>query len=86
MLASNVSFESMMRVAAGNKPLALATSYIQVEYGKEELLAAWDGFTHTSDNYAQRFQSRKAVCDEFSNALNEYIDYLGESSFIQVGS
>lgn len=86
MLASNVTFESMMRVAAVNKPLALATSYIQVEYGKDELLAAWDGFTHTADNYGQRFKSRKAVCDEFSNVLNEYIEYLGESAFIQVGS
>lgn len=86
MIASEVAFDSMMRVAAGYKLLALATSYIQVEYGKEELLACWDGFVHTSDNYGQTFKSRKAVCDEFSNALNEYIEYLGESSFVQVGS
>jgi hypothetical protein len=86
MLASEVAFDSMMRVASGNKPMALATSYIQVEYGKDELLACWDGFVHTSDNYGQTFKSRKAVCEEFSNVLNEYIDYLGESAFIQVGS
>lgn len=86
MLASDVSFVSMMRVAAGNKHLAIATSYIQVEYGLEDLQACWDGFIHTSDNYGQHFKSRKQVCEEFSNALNEYIEYLGESVHLEVGS
>jgi hypothetical protein len=86
MLASSVSFESMMRIAAGNKSLAIATSYLQVEYGLSELQACWDGFTHTSDNYGQTFKNRKLVCEEFSNALNEYIEYLGESVHLEVGS
>lgn len=86
MIASDVSFPQMMRVAAGNKTLALAASYLQVEYGLGELQACWEGFTHTSDNYDQTFKSRKQVCEEFSNALNEYIEYLGESSHLQVGS
>lgn len=86
MIASDVSFIQMMRVAAGNKSLATATSYLQVEYGLDELQACWDGFIHTSDDYNQEFKNRKQVCEEFSNALNEYIDYLGESSHLQVGS
>ena len=85
MIASQVTFEQMMRVGAGNRDLGLATSYIQVEYGIDELHACWDGFTHTSDTFEQTFKSRKQVCDEFTYALTEYIDYLGESSFIEVG-
>ena len=85
MLASQVSFESMMRIASGQRELAFATSYLQVEYGLDDLRACWDGFIHTSDNYGQEFKSRKAVCEEFSYALNEYIEYLGESVYLKVG-
>jgi hypothetical protein len=85
MLASQVSFESMMRIAAGRRELAFATSYLQVEYGLDDLRACWDGFVHTSDDYGQEFKSRKAVCGEFSYALNEYIECLGESIHLKVG-
>ena len=78
MIASQVSFDQMMRVAAGNPDLGVAASYLQVEYGLSELLACWDGFVHTSDAYGQEFKSRKQICLEFSNALNEYLEYLGE--------
>lgn len=86
MIASQISFDSMMRFAAGNRDLGLSTSYIQVEYGREELLACWDGFVHTSDTFDLHFKSRKQVCEEFTNALTEYIDYLGESSSLEMGS
>lgn len=85
MFASEVSFEQMMRVAAGNAHLAFATSYLQVEYGISELRACWDGFTDTSNAYERTFKSRKQICDEFSNALSEYLDYLGEPIPIKVG-
>jgi hypothetical protein len=86
MIASQVSFDQMMRVAAGNPDLGVSASYLQVEYGLNELKACWDGFVHTSDAYAQEFKSRKQVCLEFSDALNEYLEYLGESTSLKVGS
>jgi hypothetical protein len=85
MLASDVSFEEMRRVAAGNPELGVPASYMQVEYGLSELEACWDGFVHTSDNFLQSFKNRKQVCLEFANALNEYLDYLGEQIPLALG-
>jgi hypothetical protein len=86
MKASEVSFETMRKVAPCNQTLSIATSYMQVEYGLSELEACWDGFVHTSDHHEIEFKSRKQICEEFASALNEYIEYLGESAFIQMGS
>lgn len=86
MKASNCSFNDMLAAAAKDFSLATATSYLQVEYGLDELEACWDGFVHTSDHHGLEFRSRKNICSEFSNALNEYIEYLGESFSLQVGS
>jgi len=78
MLASDVTFEQMRRNARNNPELGVPASYMQVEYGISELEACWDGFVHTSDAYDQTFKSRKEIYQEFSNALNEYLEYLGE--------
>ena len=86
MRASQCSFDQMMVAAAGSFPLAEATSYIQVEYGLSELQACWDGFVDTSDAYGQEFNSRKQICEEFTHALSEYIEFLGESIHLEVGS
>jgi hypothetical protein len=83
MFASQATFKQMMRYAANNAELGEATSFIQVEYGISELHACWDGFIHTSDTFNQEFTSRKQICAEFTYALTEYIDYLGESSYLQ---
>jgi hypothetical protein len=85
MDASQCSFEQMMIAAAGSFTLAEATSFIQVEYGLNELKACWDGFVHTSDAYGQTFKSRKQICAEFTDALSEYIEFLGESIHLEVG-
>jgi len=76
MNASQCTFTHMMRVASGNPWLAHATSYMQVEHGIQELQAAWDGFVDTSDHYQMSFKSRKDICNNFANALAEYIQYL----------
>lgn len=86
MIASQCSFEQMMQTAAGNPTLALATSYIQVEYGIADLKSCWYGFVDTSDCHSLQFKSRKHICAEFANALSDYIEYLGESSHLEVGS
>jgi hypothetical protein len=86
MIASDISFDQMMRVASANHKLGVSASYIQVEYGIGELEACWDGFVHTSDFHNLNFSSRKQICAEFANALSEYIEYLGESIPIEMGS
>ena len=69
-----------MTVAAGNKNLAEATSFIQVEYGLDDLRASWDGFVDTSKHFGIEFKTRKHLCDNFADALAKYIEYLGEPS------
>ena len=86
MLASEVSFEQMRRASRNMSELGVPASYLQVEYGLAELEACWDGFAHTSDAYDQTFKSRKEIYQEFANALSEYLEYLGESIPLEVGS
>ena len=86
MIASDVTFEQMRRASRNLSELGVPASYMQVEYGLAELEACWDGFVHTSDTYEQTFKTRKAIYQEFANALSEYLEYLGESISIEVGS
>ena len=86
MKATDITFEQMLRGARNNPELGIPASYMQVEYGLSELEACWDGFAHTSDNYDQTFKSRKEIYFGFADALNEYLEYLGESVPVQVGS
>lgn len=86
MLASNVSFAQMRKGACNLQELGVPASYLQVEYGLNELKACWDGFVHTSDNYGLSFKTRKAIYLEFANALSEYLEYLGEQIPVSLGS
>ena len=86
MLASSVTFEQMRRASRNNSELGVPASYLQVEYGLLELEACWDGFVHTSDLHQQTFKTRKEIYQEFANALSEYLEYLGESIPLEVGS
>jgi hypothetical protein len=85
MKASEITFEQMRRAARNNPELGVPASYLQVEYGLTELEACWDGFVHTSDYYTQHFKTRKAIYQEFANALSEYLEYLGESIPVSLG-
>ena len=86
MIASDVTFDQMRRAARNFSELGVSASYLQVEYGLSELEACWDGFVHTSDYHNQYFTTRKAICQEFANALSEYLEYLGESVPVTLGS
>jgi hypothetical protein len=86
MIASDVTFEQMRRASRNLPELGVPASYLQVEYGLAELEACWDGFVHTSDAYHQSFKTRKEIHLEFANALDEYLEYLGESIPVPLGS
>ena len=85
MKATDVTFDQMRIGARNNPELGVLTSYLQVEYGIRELEACWDGFADTNDNYGMTFKSKKEIYLEFADALNEYIEYLGESSCLALG-
>ena len=86
MKASDISFSQMLIGARNNPELGLPAGYIQVEYGLKELEACWDGFAHTSDDYGLTFKSRKEIYFEFTDALTDYIDHIGESEYLKMGS
>jgi hypothetical protein len=76
----------MMQVATYMPELAKATSFFQVEFGMDELIACWDGFVHTSDHHEQRFSSKIAICKEFTDALSDYAEFIQEPASHQVGT
>lgn len=84
MLASSISFDKMRTLAACSPRLSIATSFIQVEEGLSDLHAIWDGFVDVSDNYGQTFANRKGIITEFTNALEEYLEFL-YPSFREMG-
>jgi len=86
MKATDLAFDQIRIGARNNPELGVPASYMQVEYGLSELEACWDGFAHTSDNYGVTFKSKKAIYIEFANALSEYIECLGESVPVTLGS
>lgn len=86
MIASDVSFDQVRRASRNLPELGVPASYMQVEYGLSELEACWDGFVHTSDAFQQSFKTRKEIYQEFANALSEYLEYLGESIPVKMGS
>lgn len=86
MIASDVSFNQMLRGATSNQKLGLSTSYMQVEHGIKELEGCWDGFVHTSDAYGLTFKSRKNIYQDFADALFDYLEAIGEPVSLEVGS
>ena len=80
MNITQCSFNQMMTIASGDPELAKSTSFMQVEYGLDELKASWDGFVDTSKHYKVEFNTRKHLCNEFAKALAEYVVYLEPKS------
>lgn len=78
MKPSDCSFEQMMTIRSGIPMLADRTSWIQVEYGLDDLKSSWHGFVDISEHCGMEFKTRKQICTEFSEALTEYIEYLIE--------
>ena len=78
MKPSACSFEQMMTIRSDIPMLADRTSWMQVEFGLNELKASWQGFVDITDDCGMEFKTRKQICTEFSEALTEYIDYLIE--------
>ena len=68
--------------------IASDVSFEQMRLASRNLegLGVAAGFVHTSDNYGQTFRTKKAVCLEFETSLNEYLEYLGESIPVSLGS
>lgn len=85
MIASQCSFDQMIKHAKTDFELASATSFIQVEFGKRELLACWDGFVDSSDDFGLTFKSRKSICESFKEALTSYLDHHYESPLKSLG-
>jgi hypothetical protein len=80
MRASGCSFNQMMKIRASKPVLAQATSFMQIEFGIDELIASWRGFVDITDECGMEFLNRKEICDEFTDALTEYIRYVDEKS------
>lgn len=76
--ASQVSFDRMMIYRKIDRLLSDATSFVQVEYGVQEVLACWHGFVDTSDDANLIFKDIPDVCTHFAAALTDYIEYLSE--------
>jgi hypothetical protein len=85
MISPQCTFEEMMEMSTKMSGLGVAASFFQVEFGLDELRACWDGFTHTSDYYDIEFTSKKQICEKFTDALNDYREYL-ESPPHEMGS
>lgn len=69
----DLRFESMMLAARHFPGLALATSFIQVEFGVKELEAHWAGFVD-SINYYQETLTQIGLYNSFTEGLEDFIE------------
>jgi hypothetical protein len=69
-----MTLNDVRRLAAGIVDLNLAVSFIQVEWGLEDLQACWDGFRDTADHYNQEFDDERDCALQFGFALDEFAE------------
>ena len=79
------TFAQMRKYATGKWEMSKALSFIQVEMGLDDLEACWDGFLDTSEDYGDVFTDESHLYQKFTEALNEYAEYL-EPTFNEMGS
>ena len=78
------TFDQMRKYATGSWEMSKALSFIQVEMGLEDLEACWDAFLDTSADYGEVFTDENDLYAKFTDALNDYAEYL-EPTFNEVG-
>ena len=70
----DLSFENMLRSAKFFPGLALATSFIQVEYGVRELEGHWRGFVDSLYDSEKNESNELALYNSFTEGLEDYIE------------
>ena len=76
MTSPQCTFEEMMEMATRMSSLGVMNSFFQVEFGLDELRSSWEGFLDTSAYYEVEFTSKRDICEKFTDALNDYREYL----------
>ena len=74
MKASKCSLQDLFLAASANPDLGYILSFVQVEFGMDELQGHWDGFVSSSDHYGVNFKSKKSVAANFGEALYEFFE------------
>lgn len=74
MKAGDMTLYDVRAIATGVVDLNLAVSFIQVEWGLQDLEACWDGFRDTADHYNQEFDNELDCALQFGLALNEFAE------------
>lgn len=70
----DLSFDTMMSAAEHFPGLALATSFIQVEYGILELEAHWEGFVDSISGHNLDEVNAFSLYKFFTEGLEDYIE------------
>lgn len=74
MKAGDMTLYDIRRMASGIVDLNLAISFIQVEWGLNELEACWDGFCDSTDHFNQHFDNELDCARQFGLALNDFAE------------
>lgn len=74
--ASSCSLESLLKFAEESYELSQILSYVQVEYGLDELRSCWEGFIVSSDDYYVEFETESEVYCIFGRDLGEYVEFV----------
>jgi len=80
-MSYDLSFETMMLAAKYFPGLALATSFIQVEYGILELEAHWAGFVDSISGHNLDEVDALTLYNSFTEGLEDYIEISMSTPF-----
>lgn len=81
MTADMITFEELLRIAAREPALAEVLSFVQVEYGLDELKAHWQGFLDSAEASGSFWADTSYCINDFALNLMVVTDY-GESVFV----
>jgi hypothetical protein len=74
MKAGDMTLHDVRAIATGIVDLNLALSFVQVEWGFQDLEACWDSFRDASDHFNQLFDDELDCALQFGLALNEFAE------------
>lgn len=76
-----ITFEELLKFAAREPALAEVLSFVQVEYGMDELVSHWHGFLDTASASGNKWADVSECINDFALNLMIVTDY-GESVFV----
>lgn len=79
MKASEFPWDKLLTYSVISPEVGMTFSFVQVEYGLDELKAHWEGFRDAADYHNLQFDDRNHIITHFAHELHQWLsDEVGQ--------